>query len=93
MALKKLPTSENARKQNGKEALSLSSNSKGVTRDKGLTKDYKKDLLVSVPFQVHQGSYKERVHYDVISYLNRILMHLSVYDALQMSKELIGALI
>jgi len=69
MTVKKLPTSENAKEQKGKEALSSSSNSKSVTRDKELTKDPKKDLPIPVPFQVHQGSHKERICYDVISHL------------------------
>jgi len=69
MTLTELPTSENNKEQNGEEALLSSSNSKRVTRDKELTKDPKKDLFNPVPFQVHQGSHKERVHYDVISHL------------------------
>ena len=52
MSLKELPTLENARDQNGKEALSSSSHSKGVTRGQELTKDPKKDLPILVPFQV-----------------------------------------
>ena len=58
-----------------------------------MTEDPKKDLFIPVPFQVCQGSHKERVRYDAISHLKRIPARLSVYDALQMSKELRGALI
>jgi len=93
MTLKELPTSENAREQNGKVALSSSSNSKGVTKDKHLTKDPRKDLPIPIPFQVHQGSHKERVRFDVISHIKRIPACLSIYDALQMPKELRRALI
>jgi len=93
MTLKQLPTLENAKDQNRKEALSSSSNSKSVTGDKELTKDPKKDLHILIPFQVRQGSSKERVHYDVISCLKRVSACLSVYDALQMLKELRSALI
>ena len=45
------------------------------------------------PFQVRQGSHKDRVRYDVIFHLKRIPARLSIYDALQMSKELRKALI
>jgi len=93
IALKELPTSENAREQNGEEALLSSSNSKSVTREKELTEDPKKDLPVPVPFQVCQGSHKDMVRYDVISHLKRIPTRLSVFNALQMSKELRRAVI
>jgi len=81
MALKELPTSKNVKEENGKEALSSNSNSKGVTRDKELTKDPKKDLPIPTPFQAR---HKERVRYDVISHLKRITARLRVYDSLQM---------
>jgi len=50
MALMESLASENASKQDEKEALSSSSNSKGVTKDNELAKDPKKDLLIPVPF-------------------------------------------
>jgi len=50
-------------------------------------------LSTRTPFQVRQESHKDKVRYDVVSHLKRIPARLSVYDALQMSKELRKALI
>jgi len=56
-------------------------NSKGVTRDKELANDPMMDPPILVPFQVRQGSHKEKARYDVISHLKRIPASLSVYYA------------
>ena len=93
MTLERPPTPGNAKGKSEEEALPSNSNSKDATKDKELIKEPKKDHPISVPFQVHQGYHKERVHYDVISHLKWIPACLSVYDTLQMSKDLRRALI
>jgi len=81
-------TSVAATERRGEDPLPSSSNNKGATKDKKLAEEPRRDLPISVPFQVRQGSHKERVRYDVISHLKRIPARLSAYDGLQMSKEL-----
>ena len=84
---------DDAKEKGDEEVIPSSSNSQGTTENRQTTKDFKKDLPATTPFQVRQGSHKEKVRYDVISHLKRIPARLSVYDALQMSKELRKALI
>lgn len=85
--------SDNAKEKGGEEVIPSSSNSQGTAENRQATKDSKKDLPATTPFQVRQGSHKEKVRYDVISHLKRIPARLSVYDALQMSREIRRALI
>ena len=59
----------NAKEKGEEKVLTLSSNCKGTIENRQSTKESKKDLLILVPFQVRQGSHKERVCYDVISHL------------------------
>jgi len=60
MTLKELPTSENAKEQNGEEALSSSSNSKSVTRDKELTKTLRRISPSQSLFKFVKGLIKRR---------------------------------
>ena len=60
MTVKKLPTSENAKEQKGKEALSSSSNSKSVTRDKELTKTLRRISPSQSLFKFVKGLIKRR---------------------------------
>ena len=82
-----------AKEQSEERKIPSSSNGKRSSNDVGGTKEPKQNLSTPTPFQVCQGSHKDRVRYDVISHLKRIPARLSVYDALQMSKELRRALI
>ena len=84
--------SANAKEKGEEEVIPVSSNSKGIIENKQSTKEPKKDLPVPVPFQVREGSHKEKVRYDIISHLKRIPARLSAYDALQISKALRRAL-
>jgi len=83
----------NAKEKGEEEIIPLSWNSKCTVKNRQSTKEPKKDLPILVSFQVCQGSHKENVCYDVISHLNQITGCLSVYDTLQMSKELRRTLI
>jgi len=75
-------TSENAKEKSEEKALSSSLNSKDVSKNRRLTQEPNKNFSIPAPSQVHQGSHKEMVCYDVISHLKKIPSHLSVYDAL-----------
>jgi len=59
----------NVKEQSEERAIPSNSNSKGSSNDVGVTKELKQNLSTLTPFQVHQGSHKDRVHYDVISHL------------------------
>jgi len=61
--------SANAKEKGEEEVIPSSLNSKGVVENRQSTKESKKDLPLPVPFQVHQGSHEEEVHYDAISHL------------------------
>ena len=65
--LKELPALGSAKEQDKKEAIPSSSNSKSNVKTE--SKGPKKDLPIPIPFQVRQGSHKERVRFDVIPYL------------------------
>ena len=62
----------NIKEKGEDDVIPSTANSKGITENKQLNKESKKDPLVSVPFQVSQGPCKEKVRYDVISHLKRI---------------------
>jgi len=83
----------NAKEQSEERAIPSNSKRRGSSNDVGVTKEPKQNLSTTTPFQIHQGSHKDRVRYDVISHLKRIPARLSIYNALQMSKELRKALI
>jgi len=85
--------SDHAKEKGNEEVIPSSSNSQGTAENRQATRDSTKDLPATTPYQVRQGPHKEKVRYDVISHLKRIPARLSVYDALQMSKELRRALI
>jgi len=70
--------SMNAKEKGEEKAIPSSSNSKGAAEKRQSTKESKKELPVPIPFQLHQGSNKEKVRYDIISHYKRILVRLSV---------------
>ena len=72
----------NVKEKDEEEVISSSSNSEGTAENRLSTKGSKKDLPTPVPFQVCQGSHKEKVHCDVISHLKQIPARQSIYDAL-----------
>jgi len=59
----------NAKEKSKEELIPSSSNSKGTAKNKQSTMKSKKDIPILVPFQVHQGFHKKKVHYNVISHL------------------------
>ena len=61
--------SDDAKEKGDEEVIPSSSNSQGTAKNRQATKDSKKDLPGTTPFQVLQGSHKEKVRYDVISHL------------------------
>jgi len=82
----------NAKERSEEREIPPNSNGRGSSNDVGVTKEPKQNLSIPTPIQIRQGSHKDRVCYDVIYHLKWIPAPLSVYDALQMSKELWKAL-
>jgi len=72
----------NTKERSEERAIPSNSKGRGSSNDVGVTKEPKQNLSTPTPFQIHQGSHKDRVRYDVMSHLKRIPARLSVYDAL-----------
>jgi len=59
----------NANERSEERAIPSNSNGKGSSNDVGVTNEPKQNLSNPTPFQIRQGSHKDRVRYDVISHL------------------------